>query len=92
MVAIRAVAVVLVGHSGAFPLGGVRSGPTRNQDVEINGIRYPVNEGEKFPMFFSVAQSPDRLVRLIDSPAIPVDSSFFERSSNGAVIHGFDCV
>lgn len=64
----------------------------RDQDVEINGIRFPVNAGERFPMFFSVAQSPERLVRLIDSPAVPVNSSFFKRSESGAVVHGFDCV
>ena len=63
---------------------------TCDQDVEINGTCFAINEGEHFPMFFSVAQSPERLERLIKS--FPKISSFFyEKDGSGAVIHGFDC-
>lgn len=61
-----------------------------DQDVVIGDETYPINKGEQFSMFFSVAQSPDRLERFMSNNS-KTSSSFFEKGSSGAVIHGFDC-
>lgn len=64
---------------------------TKDQDVRIHGEPFAINSGELFPMFFSVAQSPERLARLLDG-SCQVQSSFYKKGSSGAVIHGFDCI
>lgn len=64
---------------------------THNQNVRIGGENFPINAGESFPMFFSVAQSPDRLSRLLDGSS-QVRSSFYKQGRSGAVLHGLDCL
>lgn len=63
---------------------------TMDQDVRIDGEPFAINQGELFPMFFSVAQSPERLARLLDG-SCNVNSTFFKKGQSGAVIHGFEC-